>query len=175
MGGEITWAVWLLAGLLLLVVVVWVLVAIHARRQRQRDGRPEGITGWLVIPAAQLVLGPLAIFASIGTEIEVLSMEGSSPEKTALHILIGLSLVFALWIIYVAIRFFEKKSNAPRLYKSVLILYWISPLIQYLVFSLGIDLSITPFLIAFAIQIIPTLIFFSYINVSKRVANTFTR
>ena len=105
----------LLLGLAVPTVFV-AAIAIGARRQRKRDGRPMGIHGWLVPVGLGLVLGPLYWISSLPDYLDVLKQmpPGSVYYNFILGMIALLAGIFGFMIV-VAVQFFRHK-RAYRLF-----------------------------------------------------------
>lgn len=133
-----------------------------------------GIGGWLVLPAIGFVVGPIVgvvgLIAALGLFSDVEAAGYGGIYTLELVVQVGL----LAFLIYAATRFFGKKSNAP----SVIITFLIVSLgtsVLLLIIELGAGAEV------FAIEtgkqlvreVIGAAIWIPYFRVSKRVKATF--
>lgn len=140
---------------------------------------PEGIAGWLILPAIGLVLGPIGIIYSLflsfmmfgGGVLDDLSSE--YPGASAA--IIGqqrIQIVFLWCVIWVAVLFFCKKRITP---KAFIALLTANLIISIIIESWNSSVFWEPFEIGDIIKsIVGCAIWIPYFLVSKRVKNTFT-
>jgi len=125
----------------------------------------RGIAGWLLLPAAGLVLSPL--FAGIAIIMDWQALPNIPPPYVeTVHAAMARNAVLGIFFLYAAICFFQKRASAPRIIKYLLLTSFVlSALLtwQYgVVFAQGAVLA--------AIQ---GLIWGLYFDRSKRVKATF--
>lgn len=135
------------------------------------DPKLIGIRGWLILPAIELVVGPiLSVVILIATFVMfsdyLRDIDGNTPLVFQLAVGVGLT----LFSIYTAIQFFKKKRNVPSILITLMLL--------------GIGVSILTYvvethsgkrdeaLVRLAIQGLSTAIWIPYFMISKRVKAT---
>jgi hypothetical protein len=77
------------------------------------DDKLVGIRGWLVLPAIGLVVGPVLGVVSVIIMVGLFDQIAAQGFGGVLTLEILVQLGLAVFLIYAAIRFFGKKSNAP--------------------------------------------------------------
>jgi hypothetical protein len=138
------------------------------------DQKLVGIGGWLVVPAIGLVLAPIIMVVSLVMSVGLAS-DVARQGYGGIH---ALEMLYAfgmlIFIIYAAMRFFGKRSNAP----SIMIALYVVQLVSegvLLMIELGADAE--PFAIesgkALVRSAMGAAIWIPYFRVSKRVKATF--
>ena len=159
------------------VVIVLVVVAVRksAATASPSEG-PSGINGWLLLPAIGVILSPVAYLVTIIQSAELLDDAAFVPgaRGVLLSEIAGLALV-ALSFVYVAIRFFQRKHDAPKLFIALLLITILFILLDSAVVSSTLSL---PFMdaatgAALARAVISAAIWVPYMLRSARVRNTF--
>ena len=82
---------------------------------------PEGISGWLILPAIGLILGPILYCVTIILLLQLLPQFSDIGQRCLIVLnVIGSVFLFILTIM-VALRFFRKMRTTPRLYITLLL------------------------------------------------------
>lgn len=144
---------------------------------RATDGKSlKGISGWLILPAISLVVGPLYILSVLMSIVPLLSLSnGESIEVVGLEGLLYFSVIslsaYLMFLLYTAILFFSKKTAAPKAFIWMATLSFLLTVIIWLWgsivtndFSDFNDVAIAAF---------QACIWSAYFLKSKRVQNTF--
>ena len=116
---------------------------------------PEGIGGWLILPAIGLVLSPIRLLFYL-----CLAMSMYGPTLLGVGTIL-IDLAFMCYIIFVAIIFFLKKRWTP------------AAVVLLLIVNLVISLSTGEIAIMARATVVGA-VWIPYFMVSKRVKNTFT-
>jgi len=138
------------------------------------DEKLVGISGWLILPAIGFVLGPIigviAVIASIGMYSDVARAGFGGLYALELIVLSGLM----GFLIYAAILFFQKKSNAPKI---IITLYIVSIVASCALLVVELGAGAEMFAVETGKQlvrdVIGAAIWIPYFRVSKRVKATF--
>lgn len=140
------------------------------------DSSLVGIEGWLVLPAIGFVLAPIiSVVALIAAAVLFSDVEAAGYGGIyALELLVQVGLL--AFLIYAATRFFGKKSNAPSVIITLLIVS-LGTSVLLLVIELGAGAEV------FAIEtgkqlvreVVGSAIWIPYFRVSKRVKATFVK
>lgn len=164
---------------LIVVAVVIVLVAVGVRRSvpiASPSEGPSGINGWLLLPAIGVILSPIVQLITIIQSVQLLDDAAFVPgaRGVLLSEIAGLTLI-ALSFVYVAIRFFQRKHDAPKLFIALLLITILFILLDSAVVSSTLSL---PFMdastgAALVRAVIGALIWVPYMLISARVRNTF--
>ena len=143
--------------------------------EQERKDKLQGIRGWLVIPAVQLVFGLLlhllTLFASFSMYQE---FDRAGYGRVYIFELI-ISLGLFVFMIYAALRFFKKKMNAQ---KTMVVLYSVLPFTAVIILLTEASAG-APYPVLsetgkqLVVQIVSAFIWIPYFNVSKRVKATF--
>ncbi len=146
----------------------------YERRLQAELKAPKDIGGWLVLPAIGLVLGPIISVVSLIAAMALFSDVEASGYGGIYQLELLVQLGLLAFLIYAAMRFFGKKSNAPSTI--------ITLLIASLVASAGLlVIELSAGAEEFAIEsgkqlvrdVIWAAIWIPYFRVSKRVKATF--
>lgn len=138
------------------------------------DKKLVGIRGWLILPAIGFVIGPIigamGLFYCVGIYSEVAEAGFGGLFALELAVLVALF----CFQIYVAVLFFQKKKEAPKLIVYLYIINIVSSLV-FLMLELNADANIfaeesKKQLIRDAIS---AAIWIPYFRMSKRVKATF--
>jgi len=144
----------------------------------QQEAEPQGIAGWLIIPAIGLVLAP--IMAAAGLFLGLSAIQSYAPERSSdprlwLWALIQVSMIVAAVI--VAVLFFKRRQLAVRgiiglMLAAVVANLALNALNASMFASMGLNIKADPS------PVIRTCVFgaiwIPYFLKSKRVKNTFT-
>ncbi|MEW6125758.1 MAG: DUF2569 family protein [Acidobacteriota bacterium] len=148
----------------------------------------SGLGGWLILPAIGIVLRPLiALFGAFGClaffgAAEAIIANIGLRAYVQLRPIVGFELLANLFMvgfsIYVAIRFFRKKANAPKLYVVLLFIQVVIITLDILLLKFLYEPIAPP---TSGDSEVPSLVFavsscalwVSYFNKSLRVKNTF--
>jgi hypothetical protein len=138
------------------------------------DQNLVGISGWLILPAIGLVLGPIVgiigVVAGLGMYANVASAGYGGIYTLELLVLVGL----IGFTIYAAILFFKKKSNAPRTIIALLVISLIaSGILLVIEVSTGAEVFAVETGKQLVRDVISAAIWIPYFRVSKRVKATF--
>ena len=145
--------------------------------------RLYGVHGWLAwFVFVRLLVAPIAFLVRIVNEYELANAPGMDSSVATLYWLIDAALCFgfACWSIYCGISLLKLKRNAPRITKA----YFVGLFFYFVlgaVFTIAaspksgsgshdIGVAIVPFLQGFA----GIIVWYEYLERSKRVANTYT-
>lgn len=134
---------------------------------------PEGIGGWLILPAIGLVLG--SVLSVVGIVLLV-GMSPSVPREYrgifALNVLIDFGLT--VFLIYAATRFFGKKRDTPRVMITFLIVRVIANgLLLVISLVAGADSFVIGCAATMVKGAVSGMIWIPYFWVSQRVKRTF--
>ncbi len=127
--------------------------------------KPEKIGGWLILPAIGLILGCiLSILGCILSIGDILVKMYIPSEIQTIKIIFDI--ILTAFLIYVTIRFFKKKHDAPELMILLMIITIIFDLIMLLIFRENYGQALI-------CNILSAIIWILYFSVSKRVKRTF--
>ena len=165
----------------------WILVCDPEPPEMPPDA-PAGIRGWLLLPALQVVLLPVALAVSavvwarfVGNELWTGLPDSVMPEfrayaKPGLLAILAAHVVLCCWTAAAAFLFFRKRSSVPRVFVASL---WIVSIVASGVLALqGLtgfqkDFSLGGFFATFARDMIGVVVWTAYMLQSKRVRATF--
>lgn len=151
---------------------------------------PQGLGGWLILPALGLLLTPITMVLQLRNEVlpeltpeawVALTSPGSPAYNPRLVLLVGVELItnaclllFVFWVIW---KFFTKSRQLPKLY-----IIWVVVGLAVQAVDLGLAMSI-PVIASqltfpgaykdLARSIVQCLIWIPYFLSSRRVSNTF--
>lgn len=133
------------------------------------------IGGWLILVAIGLVLSPVSILIYVISDIlPAFSAVPFSQVSGELRLYLYLDLVFNLslcvYIIYVIVLFFKRRTTAPKLVISLYILNFVFIILDRFVFKSISELQWTLVIIQ---SVASSLIWIPYFLISKRVKGTF--
>jgi hypothetical protein len=137
---------------------------------------PSGIGGWLILPAIGLVLGPLRSLVGMKDYFEAFEIvESGTPIYNFIIVELIVLVLFILFSIYVAIKFFSKSASAPKLVIVLLILQLFFIVVDSAAVSMmfGVpffDGETAPMLF---VSLVACAIWIPYFSNSRRVNNTF--
>ena len=135
---------------------------------------PQGIAGWLILPAIGLTLVPVATALLLVMAISNYEFVEAMGWGTIFNIEVVVNVALIAFTIYVAVLFFNKKRETPRMYIT-LILAGLGANFFFLV--LGLAMGLEDYAAEVGIQIVRSgvaaAIWIPYFNVSKRVKATF--
>jgi len=138
---------------------------------------PQGIGGWLILPAIGLILGPILICISfsefLSEEVQQAARESASI-AAYVNVVLGGQVVLLLILIVTGLLFFSKNKAAPNFYIFLLVAGVVFSIVSYVV---GTDTGIKEVteedLRGIRRSISGAMIWIPYFLVSKRVKNTF--
>ena len=137
-------------------------------------GPTPGIRGWLVLPAIGMVLGPILGLVSVSTGlvyfegVEALGYGGLYASELVVEFL------FTAFMVYVAVQFFRKKREAPRLIITLLVAQLgVGVLLIAVESAAGADIFVAESAKSLVRGAIAAAIWIPYFKVSKQVAVTF--
>jgi hypothetical protein len=152
--------------------------------------KPEltGLGGWLVLPAIGIVIRPiialfgvfgcLAFFGAAETLIATIGLRSYQQLKPIVGFELLANMFMMGFCIYVAIQFFRKKSNAPKLYMislfaQVIIVTIDALLMNFLYAPVAGETGVNSEAPTLGIAFVSAAIWTSYFTKSVRVKNTF--
>lgn len=156
------------------LLAVWV----TSRRERRAVAQsqagkiegPKGIGGWLILPALNITIIPIAIAAGLAAGVAQLDGPGDLLDLPALNKSLGIAILLLLFFgIFSAYAFWTKKASAPRLFCTFL---FIIPMISLAMIFIDDDTSGED-VRGLAATLIYAAIWTSYMRRSRRVRNTF--
>lgn len=133
------------------------------------------IGGWLILVAIGLVLSAISVLLYISSDIlpafrAVSASQASSELRIYLFLELVLNLSLLVYIIYVIVLFFKRRTATPKLVISLYILNFVFIIMDLFVFK-SISESQWTFVIIYSV--VSSLIWIPYFLVSKRVKGTF--
>jgi len=139
------------------------------------DMRLVGIGGWLILPAIGLILGPVVSVVGLIAAMAFFSEITATGHGDLFAFELVLEAGFVVFTIYVATRFFAKKSDAPSIFIALQVA-GVMVSLMLLVIELGAGAD------EFAVEsgkhlvrgVIGAAIWIPYFMGSKRVKATFT-
>jgi hypothetical protein len=161
---------------ILAVVAIVVAIAAWSRRRTVPTDRPEGIGGWLILPAIGFAIGPILFFAEALQSYTVLK---TVPTRGPLYwLLLGEivgNVALLLFTIYVAEKFYRRRRSFPTLFVTLLFaqaaFVFLDGLLTRIFFGLVISTEgVIPSVVT---RVVVALVWWSYVLQSKRVKNTF--
>lgn len=146
------------------------------------DRQPEGIGGWLVLPAIWLVLGPIGlvwgIFSTAALAPMLAELLKHDPMKDgkflAIMVLDG---ILALFTASVAFLFFRRSSWTRPFFQALLVTNLVAIAVEATLTADVMSIEISDAIpVRNAVQAaIAAAFFIPYMAISKRAKNTFTR
>lgn len=147
-----------------------------ARQQRQRDGRPAGLGGWLVLVGVTTAILPLYLLAPIFRYWEMLQvMPEDDPFRVPILIAFSVVVAFEAFSFYVLTTFLGQKRSFPKLFIIINLTF-----VTIGIMSLAIKSIYRNYppdwmeLTGIALSIIISIVFILYTLRSERVNNTFS-
>lgn len=135
-----------------------------------------GIRGWLIVPAIGLVVGPILSVVGLIALFAMFSRFMRGDDSATLVFVLAVEIGLTLFSIYAAIRFFSKKSNAPSVIVTLLLVGIDASILEYVVLTQILRSSSeiqTRILEQLVLQVPKAAIWIPYFLVSKRVKGTF--
>ena len=145
------------------------------------EERLKGIRGWLILPAIGVVLNPIGLLAALVQSCDILNdpfAEHVYEQYPGLQGLVTFELVIN-WVllglsIWLAVSFFKKRSYAPTLYISYILIRILINVILLAGSSVVLDGELVVQQGAWTVaSVIAACIWIPYFRVSKRVRATF--
>lgn len=140
------------------------------------DPKLVGIRGWLILPAIGLVVGPILSVVGLIALFAMFSRFMRGDDSATLVFVLAVEIGLTLFSIYAAIRFFSKKSNAPSVIVTLLLVGIGASILEYVVLTQILRSSSeiqTRILEQLVLQVPKAAILIPYFMVSKRVKATF--
>ncbi|WP_054031011.1 DUF2569 domain-containing protein [Desulfatitalea tepidiphila] len=136
--------------------------------------RLNSIGGWLILPAAGLIIGPIITVIKLIPFLKILPDVIGEDIAVPFAFILILLLSGVIFMIYTATLFFRKKRKTPRIFINMLIFILCIIFIELaILYIIGDKWSLADFGRDMIGSIIGTIIWIRYFQVSKRVKATF--
>jgi len=156
----------------------------HCKKSIPLDEQPKkrlkGIGGWLLFFCLTLIIfNPLALLSNVMGYGEVSKYFNQLPEvKTLVLVDLAISITLTIFSIITGILLLQLRQNAVKIAKILLLTLLLYVIIIYLLQYILLPSDITQVAVKHSIMyavrnIVYFIIWYSYLNVSKRVKNTF--